>query len=161
MCHMSLPAHALRVLLVRVNSISNEGHFTLEGETVFRLYLLSHFSGVTEMCHTSSLRMRNEHCKFGWTLSVMKGLLRPKIFGLCNPRIAMGWLIYATGIPCAWELAVQARLKSDSNEGHFILEGETVLTVSPLLFQWDERNMPHGTQCACAKCSASYVEAGE
>jgi hypothetical protein len=31
--------------------VSNEGHFTLEAETVFYLHLLSHCSVVPEICH--------------------------------------------------------------------------------------------------------------
>jgi hypothetical protein len=34
---MALPAHALRAAQVTVKSVSNEGHFTLEAETFFRL----------------------------------------------------------------------------------------------------------------------------
>jgi hypothetical protein len=48
-CHTALPAHALRAVKVRLKSVSNEGHFTLEAETIFRSYLPSHCSGVTEI----------------------------------------------------------------------------------------------------------------
>jgi hypothetical protein len=34
--HMALPAHALRAVQVRLELVSNEGHFTLEPETIFR-----------------------------------------------------------------------------------------------------------------------------
>jgi hypothetical protein len=49
--HMAFPAHALKQLSVRLASVSNDWHFTLEAETVFRPYFPSHCSGVTEMCH--------------------------------------------------------------------------------------------------------------
>jgi hypothetical protein len=45
---MVLPAHALQPVRVRLKSVSNEGHFTLEAETVFRPYLPYDCSGVTE-----------------------------------------------------------------------------------------------------------------
>jgi hypothetical protein len=41
-CHMGPPAHALKVVKVRLKSVSTEGHFTLEAERVFCLYLPSH-----------------------------------------------------------------------------------------------------------------------
>jgi hypothetical protein len=36
---MVLPAHAQQAVQVTLKSVSNEGHFTLEVETVSRLYL--------------------------------------------------------------------------------------------------------------------------
>jgi hypothetical protein len=50
MRHISLPAHALRAMLVRLNSLSNEGHFSLDAEIIF-LYLHMHCSGVTHISH--------------------------------------------------------------------------------------------------------------
>jgi hypothetical protein len=46
-------AHASHEVVVRLKSYSNEGHFTLETETVFRPYLLSHCSLVTEIYHVT------------------------------------------------------------------------------------------------------------
>jgi hypothetical protein len=48
---MALHTHALQLLQGWSKSVSNEGHFTLEAETVFSPYLPSHCSGVTEICH--------------------------------------------------------------------------------------------------------------
>jgi hypothetical protein len=48
---MGLFAHALLAVQVTLNSVSNEGDFTLEVERVFRPHLPSHCSGVTEICH--------------------------------------------------------------------------------------------------------------
>jgi hypothetical protein len=48
---MALPVHVLHSVKVRLKSVSNEGHFTLAAETVFRPYLPAHSSGVTEICH--------------------------------------------------------------------------------------------------------------
>jgi hypothetical protein len=50
-CYMALLARALRTVQVRTKSLSNEGHFTLEAETVSRSYIPSHCSGGTEICH--------------------------------------------------------------------------------------------------------------
>jgi hypothetical protein len=36
---MALPAHVLQAVHVRLKSVSNEGHFTLGVEKVFRPYL--------------------------------------------------------------------------------------------------------------------------
>jgi hypothetical protein len=36
---------------VRLKSVSNEGHFTLEAETLLRSYLPLHCRGVTEIYH--------------------------------------------------------------------------------------------------------------
>jgi hypothetical protein len=38
---------------VKLKTVSNEGHFILEAETVFPPYLPSHCSGATEMCHVA------------------------------------------------------------------------------------------------------------
>jgi hypothetical protein len=48
---MALPARDLRAVRVRLKSVSNEGLFTLEAETVFRLHLHAHCSRVTNMPH--------------------------------------------------------------------------------------------------------------
>jgi hypothetical protein len=48
---VTLPAHALLAVHVRLKSVSNEGHLTLDAETVFRPYLPSHSSVVNEICH--------------------------------------------------------------------------------------------------------------
>jgi hypothetical protein len=50
---MALTSHELQIVQVRLNSVSNEGHFTLEVEAIFRLYLLSHYIGVTQINHTA------------------------------------------------------------------------------------------------------------
>jgi hypothetical protein len=47
----SLSARALLEEKIRLNSVSNEGKFSLYDETVFRSYFLWHCSGVTEICH--------------------------------------------------------------------------------------------------------------
>jgi hypothetical protein len=52
---MALLAHALQAVQIRLNSVSNEGHFTLEAEKLFRPYLPSHCSGVNEICHMELL----------------------------------------------------------------------------------------------------------
>jgi hypothetical protein len=38
---------------VTLSSVRNKGHFTLVAETVFRLHLPSHCSGVNEICHVT------------------------------------------------------------------------------------------------------------
>jgi hypothetical protein len=46
--HMPIPAHALPAVQFRLKSVCNEGHFTLETETVFHPYLPWYCSAVTE-----------------------------------------------------------------------------------------------------------------
>jgi hypothetical protein len=46
-------AHALQTKQVRVKSVNNEGHCTLEPQTVFRPYLPSHCIGVTDISYIS------------------------------------------------------------------------------------------------------------
>jgi hypothetical protein len=48
---VALPVHALRAVQVRLTSISYEGHFTPEPESVSRPYLPPHCSGANEECH--------------------------------------------------------------------------------------------------------------
>jgi hypothetical protein len=48
---MAFTAYALQPVEVMLKSISNEGQFTLEAETVCRPYLASHCSGVNEIRH--------------------------------------------------------------------------------------------------------------
>jgi hypothetical protein len=50
MRYMPLVAHALRAVKDRLKSVSNEGHFTFEAETVFRPYLPVHCGGMREKC---------------------------------------------------------------------------------------------------------------
>jgi hypothetical protein len=45
---MLLPAHALQAEQLRMRSVSNEEHFTLEVKKVFHPYLTQDCSGVTE-----------------------------------------------------------------------------------------------------------------
>jgi hypothetical protein len=48
---MALPVHALQAIKVKLKPVCNEGHFTLEAETLFTHYLPWHYIGVTEICH--------------------------------------------------------------------------------------------------------------
>jgi hypothetical protein len=46
--HSDLPAHALHAAQVCSKSVSHEGRFTSEAETIFCPYSTSRFSGVTD-----------------------------------------------------------------------------------------------------------------
>jgi hypothetical protein len=48
---MEVTPHALQAVQVRLKSVNNEGHFTLEAETVFRMYLLTNCCGFTQISH--------------------------------------------------------------------------------------------------------------
>jgi hypothetical protein len=47
------PAHALKAVLLRLRSVSNEEHFALQAGTVLRPYLPWQRSRVTDICHTA------------------------------------------------------------------------------------------------------------
>jgi hypothetical protein len=57
-------------------------HFTHELETLFRPYLASHLSGLTQTPHVAAPPLREKLCKFGGNRAVTKGtlLLRPEEF---------------------------------------------------------------------------------
>jgi hypothetical protein len=58
-------------------------------------------------------------------------------------------------------IRVQVRWKSVCNDGHIILEAETIISsVSALTFQWGDWIIPHGTPCTCARSRAIYVYIG-
>jgi hypothetical protein len=50
-CNVTLTAHSLLAVHVRLKSVTNEQHFNPEAETLLRLYLPSHCSGVTGKYH--------------------------------------------------------------------------------------------------------------
>jgi hypothetical protein len=93
---MVLTAHALQAVQVRLKSVNNAGHFTLEDETAFRP--VSRRIAVGSLSKTTwyFLRIGNKEWKIGCRRSEMKGtlLLRPKQFFVSiSPRIAMRLLI--------------------------------------------------------------------
>jgi hypothetical protein len=47
--HVELRVYVLRAVQVRLKSVNNEGHFTLQVETAFRPDIPSLCSGVTEI----------------------------------------------------------------------------------------------------------------
>jgi hypothetical protein len=46
--HIAIFAFVVRAVQIKLKSVINDVHFTLEAETVFRPYLPSHCSGVNE-----------------------------------------------------------------------------------------------------------------
>jgi hypothetical protein len=92
--HIALLAHAFCSVQVRLKSVGNEGHFTLEAETLFRPHLPYDSSGVTNTAWYS-LQMRYKQSKVGWRRSVIKDnlLLRSTHFFVRTSRmIAVGSL---------------------------------------------------------------------
>jgi hypothetical protein len=161
---MALPAHALREGQGRLKSKSNGGHFTIEDEKLFRPYLPSHCSGVTEICHLElpALALRAVNL-------MLKSVSNVGHFTLETLRVFSPYLVsHWTGITKICHMALtahalptaQLRLKSVSNEGHFTLESKTFSSVSPLPWQWGHCKMPYGTPCTCATTTPSYVDVG-
>jgi hypothetical protein len=92
--HVPLPEHALQTVKVWSKSV-NDGHFTLEEETVFRPTSPRHVAEWLKHDNWCSLPMRYKQCKCGGNRSIMKGplILRPKKPLVPNlPRISTGWL---------------------------------------------------------------------
>jgi hypothetical protein len=50
---MVLPAHALQAVQVTLKSVNNEGHFTLEAETVFRLFIKNSYTTPRRWCYSA------------------------------------------------------------------------------------------------------------
>jgi hypothetical protein len=90
----ALPPLALQAMQVWLNSVGNEGHFTRDAGTVFRLYLNSHYREWLKRHTFHSLHIGYKQCKFDETRLVMNGTLlaRPKqCFVPISPRILAGW----------------------------------------------------------------------
>jgi hypothetical protein len=135
-CHIGVPAHALRAVQVRLKSVRNKGQFALEAENFFGLISTRIAVGWLKYATWHSLRMCYELCNFRWNRSVMKGalLLRPKVCRPYLPSQCSGVReIRHTALPAHALQAVQVGLKSVGNEGHFILKAETVRPISPLI----------------------------
>jgi hypothetical protein len=50
---MAVPAHPLQAVQVGLKSVSNEGHYILVAEKVFRPYPDTHCTGVTDIYHVT------------------------------------------------------------------------------------------------------------
>jgi hypothetical protein len=82
----------------RLQPVSNEGHFTLEAETVFCPYPSSQCSGVTYICHMAlpPNALRAVQVRLKSVSNEVHFTLEPKtIFRPISPRISVGWLKYA------------------------------------------------------------------
>jgi hypothetical protein len=130
---MALPAHAVRAMQIRLNSVSNEGRFTLQAETIFRPILSTHCTAVTEIRHMSPNVNQLQAVHFR-----LKSVCNEGHFTLETQVVSCPYLpshscglteIYHVAIrhmpvPAHALQAVHDRLKQVSNEGHFTLEAE-------------------------------------
>jgi hypothetical protein len=127
--HVALPAHALQAEQVRLKSVINEGHFTLEAETVFRPYLPLHCSEETEIYYMAlpthvlravEVRLKSVNNEGYFTLQAER---------VSRPYHPLHWSVVIErchiSLPAHALRAVQCRLKSVSNEGHFILDANS------------------------------------
>jgi hypothetical protein len=92
---MDLTAHALPAVQIRLNSVSNEGLFTLDAETVFHLYLHPHCIGVTEICHMALPTHALRAMQVGTKSVGNEGHFTPEakqFFVRISPKIAVGSL---------------------------------------------------------------------
>jgi hypothetical protein len=90
---MALPAHEVLAVHVRLKSISIEGHFTLEAETVSSAYLPSHFSGVSEICDTPlpAHALQAVEVTLKWVTNERHFTVEAeKVFVYISPLIAVG-----------------------------------------------------------------------
>jgi hypothetical protein len=128
-CHMAITAHALQAVQVRLKSVSNEGHFTFEAETVIRPYHPSHCCGVTEIYHMTL--PAHALCA---VQDMLKSVSDEGHFTLEAETVFRPYLLsHFGGVPQKCDMALPAhalhamqdRLKTVSNEGHFTLEAQT------------------------------------
>jgi hypothetical protein len=90
---MTLVAHALYVVQVRLKSVGNEEHFTQEAEKFFRLYLPLHLSGATVIYHMAvpAHEFRTVHFILKSISSEGHFILEDeRVFRRLSPCIAMG-----------------------------------------------------------------------
>jgi hypothetical protein len=96
---MAPPRHATQRKQVWLKSGYNEGHFTLQAETVFRPYLPSHCSGVGQiyhMAHTAHV-LRAVYISLNWESNMTHFTLEAKEFFVpVSPCITVGWAKCAT-----------------------------------------------------------------
>jgi hypothetical protein len=154
---MVITAHALLAEKIRLKSVSNERHFTLEAETVFRLYLAWHCSGVTQIYHMRipayallavHVRLKSVINEGHFTLEV-EGVSRPYL----SPHCGVVTEIWNIALPAHGPEAVQVRLKSVSNKDHFTLEAETFSSLSPRVLQrGDEYTIWHSLRMRYEQC---------
>jgi hypothetical protein len=92
---MILPANEQKSVQFKFKSVGNEGHFTTNVETVFRLYLPKDCSGFTEKGHIVLSLHALQQCTLVSNRSVMMGtlLMRSKQFFVrTSPRFAVASL---------------------------------------------------------------------
>jgi hypothetical protein len=135
-CHRPPPpANALRVLQIRLKWVSNEGHFTLDLETIFRPYLPCRCSGLTETCHMVLPAHAREAvqvsfksvCYAGHFTLDLETIFRPYLPCRCSGLTEICHMV----LPAHAREAVQVSFKSVCNEGHFTRDAE--ITFRPCL----------------------------
>jgi hypothetical protein len=115
---------------VRLNSISIERRFNLEAETVFRPYLHSHYTGVTEICFMAllahSLLAVEVRLKSGSNESLLtletETVYRPYLLSHCRGVTEILNMVHSAH---ALE-TMQIRFKCVSDDRKFSLEAEKV-----------------------------------
>jgi hypothetical protein len=162
---MVVPAHALQAVQFRFKSLS-----LMKGSLLFRtkhfFVCVSPCFAVGSLSNTTwySQRMLYKRCKLSWCGSVMKGtlLLRSKQFFVpISPRIAVGSLSNTTFYSLRMRYK-QSQLGWSRSvmKGILLLRRNNFSFVSGLKFRWDHWVIPHGTHCAFAAISSSFVEIG-
>jgi hypothetical protein len=129
-CNMALPAHTLQAVLVSLQSLSNEGHFTREDERLFRPFIPSKGSGVVEICHMAlpAHALRTVQAKFksvcneGHFTLQAETVSRPYFPPHCSGVTELCHM----ALPAHALSTVKVRFKSGSNGGHFNLEAQRV-----------------------------------
>jgi hypothetical protein len=156
---MTLPAHALRDMQVRLKSVSKQGHFTLDAKIVFRSVSPRIAVAWLKYATWQSLRMSHKQTKLGWSRSVMEGTLLqgPKHVFVLSPSYHSAVTKICHMALLAYSLrSVEFRLKSVSNEVGFTLEAETVFRPYLPSHCCGVTEICHNAiLCACATCSAT------
>jgi hypothetical protein len=124
--HMPLPPHAPQSVPFWLKSACNKGHFTLDGENVFRACRASYWCGVNQTSHAANNCHVSQPVQV-WSKSVCKEG-HP-----VAPRIAAGCLkssraLFTLNTP----QPVQVWLKSSCNKWHFLLRPKQFfIPISP------------------------------
>jgi hypothetical protein len=159
---MALPTHAPQPTQVWSKLVSNERHFTLEGETLPRPYLASYCSGVTQTLHRA-LHPHAPQSVQVWSKSsnnegyfTLEGetVFRPCLASHCSGVTQTQYM--ALSLPA--EQPLQGWAKSVKNEGHITYENESFTSLYCLALQRGDSKSICGTTCALATGSWSLVE---
>jgi acyl-coenzyme A synthetase/AMP-(fatty) acid ligase len=99
---MALPQHSPQAVQVRSKSDGNGGHFTVEAETVFRVYLAKHGSRMAQTLHLAHTPLDPRPVKVWSKWSSNEGHFTPEVKTVSRPSLAL----YCSGVTGAPDMAL-------------------------------------------------------